>query len=149
MEDDELRRLKRIIIVSWTLIVIFTIGIVTWASWEVKDIRNQVANLPRLTPTVINGRDGKDGLTPVKGVDYFDGQNGLNGTNGKDSTSTTTVVEQPTYINVPVPGPQGADGSQGPPGASGKAVFIQQLPDGTLQCHYSGDTFWQPITECQ
>jgi hypothetical protein len=146
--DDQLRRLKRFLIISWFLTLLLLVGLAfAFFSYDAKRFKDQVLALENRQVKVIAAQDGHDGYTPIKGVDYFDGIDGSNGGNGANAVSTIQV--QPVYTNIPVPGPvgaTGAKGSKGDKGDLGKAVFVDTVNN---LCRYAGDLVWQPILECQ
>lgn len=145
MNEDEAKRLKRIIYILSAIVFIFTVGVTTWASVEFGRMKAIIAAIE--TPQVINGIDGKDAYTPQKNIDYFDGIDGSNGTN---AISTQTIIEKPIYTNVPVPGPQGDMGIPGPQGDPGVTILIRTNPETRLEeCKVLGDVAWQPIEDCE
>lgn len=142
--DDELKRLRKHVLVLTSIVLLLVLGIVAWGSIEISRLRSVVASIE--IPQAINGIDGKDGYTPIKGVDYIDGNDG---NDGRDSLSTTTIVKEPIYTNIPVPGPKGEKGDTGERGAPGRTVLIRINPLTLLdECRFLGDIDWQPLDEC-
>lgn len=150
MDDPEYKRLKRIIYILGLILFAGLIMLALAGAYAIRDIKKHLEE--KNAPQVVKGIDGLDGHTPVLGLDYFNGIDGEDGLDGANSLSTHTL--QPTYTNVPVPGPQGEKGDkgeqgpQGEPGPPGVAVYIRTNPDGSQECRYAGDLQWQPITEC-
>lgn len=139
--NDELKRLRRFILLLSAFILFLILGIVAWGSIELNRLRYIIANMD--IPTVVNGIDGNDGYTPIKGVDYVD---------GVDSLSTRTVAYQPVYTNVPVQGEKGDKGDQGEkgePGTQGLTVILRVNPITLLEeCRILGSSVWSSVDEC-
>lgn len=139
--DNELKRLRKHVLVLTSIVLLLVLGIVAWGSIEISRLRSVVASIE--IPQAINGIDGKDGYTPIKGVDYIDGND------GRDSLSTTTIVKEPIYTNIPIPGPKGEKGDKGEQGSPGQTIVLRINPITLLsECRFLGDIDWQSLDEC-
>lgn len=131
MNDQEYKRLKRFIIVSWSILLVVVVGLAIWGSYEIKNLKEIVSQKPQsqiIEKTIkgIDGKNGKDGVSIIGPM----GASGSVGVQGKT-------------------GPKGNKGNQGEPGVSGRAVFVRQNPDtGEEECKYGDSTIWFPISEC-
>lgn len=152
MDDQDYRRMKRLFVL-WSIVAFLILAALTFfVNYRLNKIQRSIPVQP--VTILERGQDGNDGYTPVKDLDYFDGRDGRN---GKDSISTHTILEQPTYTNVPVAGPRGDTGPEGPEGPEGPqgqqgnagyVVFIREVSPGVFECQFAGDSAWQPISEC-
>lgn len=134
MDDQEYKRLKRFIIVSWSILLIVVVGLAIWGSYEIKNLKEIVAQKPQ-SQTIekpVKGIDGKNGVSIVGPI----GPSGLVGIQG--NTGKTGLR-----------GEKGNKGDQGNPGVPGRVVFVRQNPGtGEEECKYGDSTIWFPILEC-
>lgn len=147
--NNELKRLRRLIVVSWMALLVVVISFVIWISTEVKNTKSiALASLNKQVQP-IKGFDGKNGESIIgpqglTGNPGTSGQNGTNGIDGKNATSVTTIIKEPEIIqqNIPVPGPQG---NQGSPGIAGREVQLGKNLLGNVVWRYVGDEGWQDL----
>lgn len=153
MDDKSYKRLVRLLIISWVLIVILIFLLASLSSYQISQVRSviasskpQVITVPESEPPI----PAKDGYTPIKNVDYFDGQNGQDGQNASDEQVDRAVEKY--FAAHPVKdgqdGKDGKDGATGDTGATGLPGRIIWISEDGLQCRYNGDSRWQPIGEC-
>lgn len=144
MDDQDINRLKRLIAISWLLLLAVLVGLTFWASYQIRDLRTQLA--ARTPPQIINkigqnGKNGQDGLTVI-GATGPQGAPGLQGVQGIAGPKGDTGIMGPQGI-------QGQQGSQGESGPAGKTLLVRQNPEtGNEECRYAGDLAWQPIEDC-
>lgn len=150
-EEDEIKRLRNLLLVASLFALLLMVIIVAWASWELSGVRKESMLIQakidavELTPGA-NGIDGKDG----QAVDGQDGRDGKDGRDGVDSISTTVIQQVPIKGDTGEQGVQGEKGETGASGADGKTVFTRyNLFTGEYECRYAGDNTWQPESECQ
>lgn len=141
MNNDELKRLKRFIVISWALLLMVIVGLTFWGSYQIKNLKDVIAQRPEVIKgeNGLNGIEGKNGLSVI-GLQGMPGIQGLKGDAGNPGEKGEV-------------GPQGLQGEIGPQGltgAPGKTVFVRNNPKTQIQeCRYSGDIDWQPIEDCQ
>lgn len=138
---DEMKRKDRFIIVSWLLLLLIIVGLTTWASVEIRNLKSEIQLAISKQPTVIKGIDGREGLQGVQGVSGINGLNGSNGVNGQSVTpeQIATAVSQYLQANPPasVQGPPGKDG------VNGKSIQIELDPvTCSLQSKYDDSDSW-------
>lgn len=159
MSDQELKRLKKLIVASWLLLMLALISLAFWVSIVIKGLNHTIdvktAQLEGKIPYVQDGKDGASiqGSDGRDGRDGKDGRDGAKGDNGKDSNVPGPVG--PQGIAGPQgergeQGPQGPQGPQGEPGPPGRTVYQRQNPlTGQEECKYSDWDSWQPASECE
>ena len=106
--EDELRRLRRLIVRTGMVLVILLIIAVAYFSSHLHHVNNELI-IARTTFEKAEPIKGQDGLDGKDGIDGIDGRDGANGSPGRDAVSVkeTTIIEKPTIIqqNIPIPGP--------------------------------------------
>lgn len=153
MNDQELKRLRKFIVISWLMLLAVLVAIAFWGSYQVRLLNETIAykdaQLRGEIPYVKDGKSGEQGQIGQSGNNGANGSNGQNGSSGPQGN-------QGSQGNLGLSGEKGDKGdkgdvgdtgSQGPPG---KTVFLRTNPL-TLQeeCRYAGDTDWRPASECQ
>lgn len=141
MQDPEYKRLKRFIILSWTLLLIVLVALAFWGSYQIKNLKHQVKAIPLVEgPIGLTGTDGEQGLVGIQGPRGDTGTMGPKGDAGLQGNQGASGAT----------GPEGPQGPPGPTGKAGPAVFVRQNPDtGEWECRYGSDIIWSPISECQ
>lgn len=150
--DEERKRLRRLRFATFFACLAFIIAFAFYVSYQFRYFNSQLGGLA----SQIQNADKQKGPIGKTGMPGPRGEVGLRGLPGLNSTSTNTILQQPTYTNVPVDGPKGGVGDVGPqgekgdPGTPGKVIFIRENPETKeLECKWSGDTFWYALSECQ
>jgi len=145
--DDEIRRLKRFIVVSWAALLAVILLLVVLGSHEIKNLNKSITILADKRPTVIHGIDGKNGLDGAQGLPGLPGLPGLNGRNGQDGKSVTAsqIVQAVSDYLRSNPAPAG---KQGAPGQNGRTVTLQVNANNCqLQEKYTDDDNWITIAQ--
>lgn len=142
--DDELKRLKRFIYVSWSLLLIIIIGLTFWGSVELRKLNSII--LAGSNAKIIKGIDGKDGANGVAGI------NGLNGVNGQSGQNITTdqiaaAVSAYLTLNPPAQGIAGVSGDSGINGTDGLTLQIQVTNSCQIQTKYTTSDVWTPLAQ--
>lgn len=145
--EEELKRLRKIIVRTGMILVVLIALIVSYFSLQLKEVNRSMQIAQARLNSVeqpVKGLDGVDGKDGEKGLD------GVNGTPGQNAvstnTTTNTVVEKSITTQIPVPGPPGEQGPQGLPGTSGREIALGTKA-GKVVWKYVGDTDWQEITD--
>lgn len=110
-KDKEYRRLKRLLLLSFYIVLFLLVGIVAYFSLKLGDtdksvnsqgiqVSHNTAEINELKSIVKELKE----QNKVPGPEGISGANGANGLNGKDSQSTTTVIEHQTVQEVPLKG---------------------------------------------
>lgn len=146
MNDKEYKRLRRLIVALWLLILFILIVISFWWSYSLKTLNKQFeARYIQLESKIQDARDGKDGLPGVSIIGP-QGPQGIQGPKGDTGDTGAQGVQGEV-------GPQGAIGPQGPQGEQGpqgRSVFQRtNIITGEEECRFVGNDEWQPIEECQ
>ena len=132
------KKSKLILALLLIIIALLAFG-VYFLSYKVATIENSIQNIAdvqKLAPKVINGQDGADGKNGSDGVAGLDGRNGINGLDSK-----STYVEKTFY--TPVAGPQGEPGKDAP------AQEIRVNPETKdLETKKTNDGFWFTLIPC-
>lgn len=131
-------RSKIELILLLLIIAILTVGVyfVTYKVSTLENGLNNLAELQKVQPKVINGIDGQDGK------DGINGKNGIDGQNGIDSKST--YIKETYY--TPIQGPKGESGEDG---KDGEEQFIRINPiTKDLETKKSSDSFWFTLVPC-
>lgn len=157
MDDQELKRLKRFLYVSWFLLLLVVAGAMVFASLKYGQIRDDLILVSKsegpqgpIGESGTTGQVGRDGLSIV-GPPGPEGPAGAAGVDGADGAT----IEGPTGSEGAQgpqgePGPQGEQGPPGEQGPQGRTVFYRQnLITGAEECRFAGDEDWQPIEECE
>lgn len=136
--DREFKRLKRLIIVSWGLLLLILISAVIYGSYELRKLKSEIAIIPTHTETIIEKPALATQVEPLQG---------LQGPKG-----------DPAPI---VPGPKGEAGSDGQPGPAGpvgkdgkdgedgkdappaREIELGKNAQGTTVWRYKGTDIWQ------
>jgi len=149
MDDDQIKRLSRLIITAFFFGLCTVVGFTVWASFQVKKLHyedNRITDLlanVQLTP----GPEGKEGLTIV-GAQGATGPQGTKGDKGDKGDTANAGANGQTVIGQQgdqgEPGPQGEKGETG---AAGKSIICRQTLTGQTECKFVGDTDWRPIEE--
>lgn len=137
--EEEIRRLKRFLVVCMFIILILIMQIAFWTSYQLNDVHKYIVKQPTIVAQ--RGETGRDSTIPgpvgsmgVPGLNGSPGTPGSKGDKGDDG-------------ELGIKGAKGEKGDQGDPGV---AVFIRNNPQTEAkECRYAGDSGWQPITECQ
>lgn len=158
--DTEYKRLRKLLIVSWMLILAILVGITLWASYHIRELKNtqpkphtqtikQEININELLNR-IDVRDGIDGRDGADGVNGIDGTNGINGSNGQDGRNVTADMVAAAVVQYFEENPvEAVQGLQGDPGAPGLVILVRENPlTKSLECKFGNDTTWLDITEC-
>lgn len=133
MDDQEYKRLKRFIVISWSILLVVVVGLAIWGSYEIKNLKEIVAQKPQSQIVEkpikgIDGKNGKDGISIIGPI----GPAGSRGERGKTGAAGKSVR-----------------GDKGEQGDAGRIVFVRANPiTGDQECKYAGDDDWQPISEC-
>lgn len=149
MDDQELKRFKRIIVVSWFLGLLLLIGIAAYGSYHLTRLDNkietktydlekeiEILQQPNVETRVEKGLPGNDGKDGRDGIDGNNGTSGLNGSQGPVGPKGDT-------------GAAGKDGATGPEGRPGRTIFTRLNPlNNEWECKYLGDLEWQPEDDC-
>jgi hypothetical protein len=153
MDNDQIKRLTRLLVWSWMLVLILVIGIVAFFSYQTRYLKDlALASNHATVVNGINGQNGKNGLNGVNGIGVA-GSNGNNGADGQSVTSDQLVAAVnatlPTLLDAymqshPVASIQGDKGDAGIP-----APVLQQQLTGTcqLQTKYSTDDSWTTLLQ--
>lgn len=113
-KDKEYKRLKRLLLFSFYLVLFLIIGIVAYFSLKLGDtdktvssqgiqVNHNTAEINELKSIVKELKEQAKVAGP-EGAAGTSGSNGTNGLNGKDSQSTNTVIERQTVQEVPLKG---------------------------------------------
>lgn len=143
-DDDEIKRLRNLLVGAFLLLLILMTIIVAYLTWNIGDIRRDNLYLQERIDLIeksqpkdgLDGKDGKDGISIV----------GPQGEPGEDSVSTETIIleKEPIIIEQ-----KGEKGDQGEPGAPGRSIFsrLNELTN-EFECRVAGDREWKPEAEC-
>lgn len=150
--DDEIRRLKRFIIVSWTLLLTLFLGLVLWGSLEIRQFNETVRLTVSREPRIIQGLNGLNGLPGMNGQPGAQGNSGVNGNNGNNGQDGQSITPEEiaqavsSYLQEnPVPSVQGAMGTTG---QDGKDLQIQlDTKSCELESKYSTDDDWSSLAQ--
>lgn len=146
MNEQDAKRLRRILLWSWFLILLILIGIVTYFSLSIAKVNvDLISENGRISTSVDNIKTLQkkvDQLSSQAKVRGPEGKAGKDGRDGTDSTSTNTVIEKQTVEQVPV---NGKDGKDGKDGEDGRPVILCKLDDDSMGWAYSGSTICRPI----
>lgn len=149
--DEEIKRLKRLIVISWMALLFIALAVVIWASVQVKEMREIIVATETKLQKPIDVLDHND-IISIPGPQGQQGLQGVQGNPGANalSTNTVTVVEKPTIIQqtIPVPGIQGEKGEKGDkgdPGKSGREVELGKNSLNETVWRYVGDVIWQTV----
>lgn len=148
--DDELRRLRRLIVIVSMVATAFICGLVLWASVQVKNLKSQVIGLSSAKVQVIRGIDGKDGVTTYKTITVtVPGKDGANGKDGQNATSDQIAAAVAAYLRLnPVVGLPGIKGDPGSPGNNGRTLQIRvDYTTCQLEEKYIDDDSWTPVAQ--
>lgn len=113
-KDKEYRRLKRLLLLSFYIVLFLIIGIVAWFSLRIGEtdksvstqgitVDHNAAEIRELKAIVKELKEQAKVPGPA-GIAGTPGANGANGLSGKDSQSTNTVIERQTVQEVPLKG---------------------------------------------
>lgn len=164
MNDLEYKRLKRLILWSWGLLLLVLVAIVVVGTAKLSQINNSIAILDteQRALKLIPGPVGKDGMSIVgpqgiqgaqglQGARGLTGQQGIQGPKGNDGASVTPeqiAAAVITYLqaNPPAAGPKGDQGTQGDPGVPGREIEMRADPSTKeLEWRYVGTTIWRDL----
>lgn len=150
MSDQDSKRLRRILLWSWFLILIILIGIVTYFSLTIAKVNaDLVGENNRITTNVESMKALQKKVDQLASQAQTPGPEGKAGKDGKDgtnSTSTNTVVEKQTIEQVPV---NGKDGHDGKDGEDARPVMLCKLDDGTIGWAYVGSNICRTVEVLQ
>lgn len=139
--DDELKRLKRFIYVSWCLLLAVIIGLTVWGSVELRKLNQSVqfANA-----RVIHGIDGSNGTNgaSIIGPEGPSGRS-VAGKDGQSITSDQIASAVASYLTLNPP----AAGQPGTPGNDGLTLEVQVTAGCQLQSKYSDSDVWTPLAQ--
>lgn len=153
MEDNDYRRLRRLLVVSIVIISILVVGVATLGSIQLSSLKNEFATFKTDTRIPKDGLNGLNGVTESI-ITYLPPKNGQDGKDGKDATDEQVKAAVNNYfVDHPVKdgkdGDTGQKGDNGNPGAPGLPVFVRQNVLGLWECKFGSDLGWSPIEECQ
>lgn len=128
-----------------SLILLAIAGGIAYISYKFKDYEFALSHIAETKQ--VPGPKGADGLTTTQTIVSY-----LPGKDGKDASDEQVAAAVNNYMaSHPIQrgeaGEKGNKGDQGEPGSPGKSVFIRLSGD-AWECLFSGDTVWQPISEC-
>lgn len=155
MDDREHKRLIRLLIASWFILLILFVVACFYGTFKLRDLRFQVAYIEKEEgPKGEPGEVGQSGLTVTgpQGLQGPQGPQGLPGEPGPIGAQGATGSQGPEGPPGPQgeQGPPGPEGPQGEQGPQGRTVFYRQnVLTGEEECRYADNTDWQPIEECQ
>lgn len=141
MDEDQRRKL---LFYATLLGLVFVIAFSFYMSYQARYFNSQVGGLASQIDTIKQQKfqqpkNGLDGYTPKFGIDYFNGIDGKNGRNGKDSVSTNTIIQQPIYTNIPVPGDAGKNGK------NARQIELCYVTEGVIGQRFVGSEDCNPI----
>jgi hypothetical protein len=141
-DDDEIRRLKRFIVISWGLLLAVVLLLAVLGSLQASKL-NRSIQVSNTAPKIIKGVDGKDGLPGEQGLPGIPGSPGTPGTDGQNITPDQIVAAVTQYMTLnPV------TGQQGPAGTDGKNLQVQIDPASCLlESKYDTDAFWSVLAQ--
>lgn len=158
MNDQEHRRLRRLVLRCFFFSLALIIILAFCGSYELRQFNEELAlkkttivkqqtiveeSKPLASLSPVNGTNGKNGSPGING------QSGVDGTNGADGQNVTPdeiAQAVSSYLQANPP----EQGIQGPAGVSGRTVLLRLDPLSNLEeCQYLGDLIWQPISECE
>ncbi len=138
MDDKEYRRLKKLLVISWALLMAMLVFFVFWGSYQLKNLRSQVTAQDSAIKTVKSapgpqGDKGLDGLSVV-------GPRGIQGLQGEKGDQGVAGVQGQPGVSIQGPaGPTGPVGPQGRPGKNGREIILCMTEEGNLGQMYTGD----------
>jgi hypothetical protein len=143
MEDEEYKRLKRIILVSWFLILLIIVAIVFLGSYQLRKLNSEIdirqAKIESLIPNVKNGTDGLPGPMGLQGDTGPAGPKGDTGDQGPQGIQGEKGDK----------GDKGSKGPQGIPGVPGKTILLRVNPEtGQEECRQIDWDFWTTLEDC-
>lgn len=148
MDDNRSKRIMRILILAWILILIlctvlaFLIALAFNKTYKAIQVANtRISTLERMQPVVIGANQPTVGQIGPPGPQGIPGEDGVD---GKDSKSVNTIIQE----SIPGPiGPKGDTGKIGPQGMPGKSARELELRNnpitGDAEWRYIGDDEWQ------
>lgn len=155
--DNEIKRLKRFIIISWSMLLILIVGLVFWASINIKELKSQVQLAVNKQPTIVHGINGSSGPQGLPGVSIVGAQGlqGTNGTNGSNGVNGQTVTPEELADSIsqylldnPVVSQPGPPGIQGNAGQDGRTLQIQvDQVTCQLESKYDDSDSWSVIAQ--
>lgn len=126
MDPNEYVRLRRLIVISWTVSLILGMIILYFGSKELSNVKNAVSvqgstlnsnslKVDKLIEEMnkINSSEFQTQLKGSKGDKGNAGTNGKNGSDGKNAISNNTIIEKQSVKQVPVKGDKGDKGDKG------------------------------------
>lgn len=144
--DNDFKRLKLIIVLTWVLGLLTLIGITFYFSYQIKTLKDSITVVHSEKPIVIHGIDGKNGVNGLPGLSIVGAQGpigiaGTNGMNGQSVTSAEIAAAVTTYLQTnPV---IGQTGKAGKPGTTGQSIEVQVDPVSCqLESKYPSDDSW-------
>lgn len=154
MNDQEYKRLKRLVLRFFAVTLAIIVAVAFWGSWQLRTLNAQLATYTSSPPkeTLVIREKPLPAEVGINGMNGSNGQDGAGtsgraGLNGKDGTNVTPdqiAQAVATYLQANPP-----KTIRGPIGLPGLVVYVQQNPlTGLLECRHGTDTIWQPITEC-
>lgn len=153
--DKEIKRLKRLIVISWMALVIIVAAFVVWASVQFKEMRNIIytsnEKITNAKSLELEQQPQQMQIVGIKGDTGAQGLQGPRGIPGQNAVSTNTVVEKSTVIQqaVPIQGIQGEKGDKGDQGEPGRTPELAKNSDGQTVWRYIGDRIWQVLEVVQ
>lgn len=146
--EDELRRLRHFLAVSWSLLLICLLVLTYWGSTQIKNLKSSIAASYPKQSVVVHGIDGKNGANGINGLTIV-GPAGSPGTNGINGLSVTAEQVAAAVIQYCSSGNcTGVTGSQGANGTDGRTLQIQvDTSTCQLQQKYEDDDNWTPIAQ--
>lgn len=149
-QEEQNKRLIRIILISWFLGLIAAIALISWGTVKIAQIENrqvELANRPTTEVKIIEKQ-----LQPIYTTIAGErGDKGEKGDAGQDSLSTHTEVTTVIKTETAIPGPAGPTGKTGKAGANGRDIEMARDEQGNFYQRPVGTTVWflVPIIDLQ
>lgn len=151
--DSEYKRLVRLLVLSWGLLLFFMFMLAWWVSAQLVHVKNSIYENSTAPAPILNsipGLPGKDGESIVgeRGSKGEKGDRGIDGKDGTNSVSEQTIIEKKETVVKEVP-VQGEKGEQGEPGPAAREIELSKDKSGKILWRYIGEDSWQIVQEVQ
>lgn len=150
--DSEYKRLVRLLVLSWGLLLFFMFMLAWWVSAQLVQVKNSIYENSSIPAPILNsipGLPGKDGesITGERGEKGDKGDRGIDGKNGTNSVSEQTIIENKETIvkEVPVKGDKGDTGEQGEAAPAPREIELSKDKKGNILWRYVGDDQWEAV----
>lgn len=144
-DRDELRRLRRFIVISWAFLLAIILGVTIWGSVQVRNLRSTLLLASSKEPQIIKGIDGKDGAEGAQGP-IGASIIGPAGTDGSNATPEQIVAAVNQYFIVHPP--QTIQGQKGDDGVDGQSLQVEvDALTCQLRSKYSSSDFWTTLAQ--